>query len=123
MERAAKRNPSAIGYVPDPTDYTYLDRKFFHSAHRAFARAEAAVEEDAVRMRRVRHARLSLDRATIALWPLAADGAGGDFARVADRYRQTWAEQLELRGSQLERQEVLDEVEREIWYWSSRNAD
>jgi hypothetical protein len=100
-----------------------LDRKFFRQAHRQFDRAARRVAGDEVLARRVRHARISLDRATLVFWPVAGDAAGGDFFRVAGRYRRTWAEQLELRQPTLERQAALDEVDREIRKWAAEYAD
>jgi hypothetical protein len=123
LEGAATRNPSRIGYVPEPADYRYLDRKFFRAAHRRFDRAERRVDEDFAMLRRVRHARLSLDRATLALWPVAGKGAGGDFATVAERYRATWHEQLILRSSNADWQAVMDEVDREIRHWFAEHVD
>lgn len=123
LERAARRNPSPIGYLPDPADYGYLDRKFFRAAHRLFDRAEREVTGDEVSLRRVRHARLSLDRASLVFWPVAGKGAGGDFSAVAERYRRTWREQLAIRSAAAEWEAVMDEVDREIRYWSTEHSD
>jgi len=46
-----------------------MNLDFVRTAHRLFMRAERAVRDDPVRLRRVRHARLPLDRATLALTP------------------------------------------------------
>jgi len=123
VERAARRNPSRIGYVPDLEDYRYLDRKFFRAAHRSFDRAERRVADDEILLRRVRHARLSLDRATLVFWPTAERAGVGDIDAVAQRYRDTWREQLALRSTEDQRQPVLDEVDREIRFWSGQPAD
>jgi len=123
LERAARRNPSQIGYFPNPAEYRYLDRKFFRAAHRLFDRAEIKVASDDVRLRRLRHARLSLDRASLVFWPVAGSGAGGDFSAVAERYRRTWREQLFLRSAGSEWQAVLDEVDRETRYWRAEHVD
>jgi len=123
LEQAARRNPSRIEYFPAPADYRYLDRRFFRTAHRLFDRAEGKVAGDEVLLRRVRHARLSLDRASLVFWPVAGKAAGGDLSTVADRYRQTWLQQLTRRLVESERQAVLDEVDREISYWFAEHTD
>jgi hypothetical protein len=123
LERAARRTPSRIGYVPEPEDYRYFDRKFFRAAHRLFDRAERKVTGDEILLRRVRHARLSLDRATLVFWPTAGRVGVGGMDTVAERYRGTWRDQMALRSSEDQWQAVLDEVDREIRYWSHKHAD
>ena len=65
LERQARRRPARVGYPAQPEDYTWLDLKRMRRAHKLFDRAEAQVAGDEVLERRVRHARLSLDRATL----------------------------------------------------------
>jgi hypothetical protein len=121
VERAARRRPSSIGYLPDPAQYHYLDRKFFRAAHRRFDRAERRVAEDEVLLRRVRHARLSLDRASLVFWPVASRACRDDWETVSGRYRETWRMQLELRPGSVDREAVMEEVDREIAHWSAQH--
>ena len=106
-----------------PHAYTYLDASFVAQAQGIFDRAERRVEGDPVLQRRVRHARLSLDRATLVLWPdlrreiagkAARNGRGVKLETVVDRYRRTWSEQIDLRLDRPYREHALREVEREI---------
>lgn len=120
LEKAAARRSSVVGYRAKPSAYTYLDARFFRRAHRIFDRAEREVEGDPELLRRVRHARLSLDRATLVLWDAAA-GSRLALDEIVRRYRDTWRDQIELRMLESERSAALEEVEREIAYWSERH--
>ena len=120
-ERAARRKPARIRYPVNYTEYRYLTPKFLRRAQALFDRAEKEVDGDPVLLRRLRHARLSLDRATLLRWDeaLAAplrrgQGRGIDPQRVAERYRRTAAEQIKLRIKPHRRQDKRDKVEREI---------
>lgn len=107
LERTSDARESHISPNPSLTQYRYLTPDFIHEAHTIFNKAEESVLNDPLRSRRVRHARLSLDRATVLLFPqlMAAwsDNANGikkmrlslDF--IAQRYRQTSDEQIDLR--------------------------
>jgi len=64
LERAADEKPAHISMGNNPQKYRYLDFALVRAAHAIFDRAEAAVAEEPILLRRVRHARLSLDRAT-----------------------------------------------------------
>jgi hypothetical protein len=119
LEKAAARRAATVGYRAKPSAYTYLDARFLRRAHRIFDRAEREVEGDPELLRRVRHARLSLDRATLVLWEAAAEGRL-DRDQIVRRYRDTWRDQIELRMLESERSAALEEVDREIEYWSGR---
>lgn len=125
LERAASRKPTFIGYPSKPSQYRYLDLSFLERAHGLFDRAEQRVAGDPVLLRRVRHARLSLDRATLlrlktlrSQWqarPRLWRGRPPDIDAIAARYRQTWYEQIELRAPErraAERARVDGEIER-----------
>ncbi|NOY83057.1 MAG: DUF4838 domain-containing protein [Kiritimatiellaeota bacterium] len=98
------------GYVSMGTSFSgmgYLDWAFIRRARELFDRAAAAVHGDAVLERRVRHARLALDRATLVgfkRWTQAWKREGrppGDMPLDRDnlirRIRRTWTEQIALR--------------------------
>ncbi|MCP3978826.1 MAG: DUF4838 domain-containing protein [bacterium] len=125
LSDALRQRPSEIGYPARAGDYDYLDLSFVSRAHRLFDKAEKRVRSDPVLLRRVRHARLSLDRATL----LRMVALGREWQErevtlrrtpprpeaVAARYRATWIEQLELRISDAaSRERLLSTVEREL---------
>lgn len=107
LEQAAGRRPARIVMEPDPWDYEYLDAEFFRTAYRIFDEAAASVRDDPARSRRVRHARLSLDRAALFLWSDLSEEAKDDprapalpFSKesVLDQCERTWAEQVRFRS-------------------------
>jgi hypothetical protein len=102
----------------------YLDYDFIAGAQGLFDRAEAAVVGDAVLLRRVRQARLSLDRATIIRfknltrdWEREGSDPESfplDRDAVARRCRQTWLEQIEMRIPQGKREAEIAKMETEL---------
>ena len=130
LERSAAQRPARISYGAEPDAYAYLDRKFIMRAQTLFDRAAGKVVGDAALGRRVRHARLALDRATLVRWNAlqteleTAAGRGDGFPlewdAVAQRYRRTWYEQIRLRMPATSRGAAQAEVNREIEYWSAR---
>jgi hypothetical protein len=130
LERSAAKHSARIGFGVEPDDYAYLDGEFTVRAQALFDRAEGKVVGDAVLGRRVRHARLTLDRATLVRWNTLKAGLGVaagrddrsslDWDAVARRYRRTWYEQIRLRMPAASRGAAQAEVNREIEYWSAR---
>jgi hypothetical protein len=123
LERAAADRPATVRYMAAPRDHAYLDASFLLDAQRIFDVAARRVRGDPILSRRVRHARLTLDRATMIFWPevrnAIAGGEGGsapaaDLAGVVERYRRTWAEQIDIRLEHPFREHARLEVEREI---------
>ena len=103
-------------------DHTYLDQRFFAEARRAFDRGARRVAGDREKTERLDHARLALDRATLARWPVACGErcAADDFDRVAQEYRETWANELARRDPSGDLEAALVEVDREIEFWRAR---
>ncbi|NQT52121.1 DUF4838 domain-containing protein, partial [bacterium] len=107
LEQAAEAKPSHLSMGASPRQYRYLDLPFIRSAQAIFDEAEKAVGNDATLLRRVRHARLPLDRATVVLYPQFVKQwvrVGGkleqmplDRKAIAERYRTTWHAQADLR--------------------------
>jgi len=62
-----------------------------------------------VRLRRVRHARLTVDYAALRLGVPVSDRSA-----VAERYRRTWADQIELRVEPAQRAALRSEIDDEI---------
>lgn len=109
LESAADAKPGHIGADADPEAFRYVDADFVVRAGKIFDRAEASVAEDPERLRRVRHARLTLDWATLRLRPAAVD-----LEAVADRYRATWYEQIDLRADAEAKSDLREDVDDEI---------
>jgi hypothetical protein len=106
LEEQASSEPMTVRMEPDPDDYPYLHLRFFREVDPWFREATEAVRGLEDKERRVRHARLSLDRAALAVWPgllheLAVSGPdlGPPLRRseLEHRCRTAWNEQLELR--------------------------
>ena len=107
LEAASEAKPSHLSMGASPRQYRYLDLAFIRSAMAVFDRAEKAVGRDPVLVRRVRHARLPLDRAAVVLFPQLVKEwiqAGGrpenmplDRQAIAKRYKDTWYGQIDLR--------------------------
>lgn len=105
QEAAARR--THCDWNSTPQSLTYLNLSFVNRAQQWFDRAEQAVANDATLLRRVRHARLPLDRATVILHPrlksewLAAGEPAGmappDRQHTAERVLDTWLAQASLR--------------------------
>ena len=123
LKRAARLKRSPILYPVEADQYRYLTAGFLRRAQAMFDRAEARVGDDSVLLRRLRHARLPLDRATLLRWKpkLAVErrcrkrAAPIDPEAVAGRYRRTAAEQIEIRfrpARQAEQwQKAVEEIE------------
>jgi hypothetical protein len=126
LQAEAARHKTRCNWNSTPASLTYLSLGFVHHAQGLFDLAERAVGKDAVRLRRVRHARLPLDRATLVLYPRLVSEwlALGQPSRlalparpaVAQRALQTWMEQASLRLPHAElgaeEQRAKDELQR-----------
>lgn len=114
LDRLARAADERVEFDAEFADPDYLrDVRFLRDAHRLFARAAGAVAGDRTLERRVRHARLTLDRATLHNWK-AIGSLGLDRAEIAARYRQAWFEQIELRVPALERAEWRSWIDWEL---------
>ena len=69
LRDAERRKPSPILVTTQVNEYRYLDLAFLTKANAVFERARAAVRADSTLSRRVRHARIGVDRATLFRWP------------------------------------------------------
>ena len=124
LQAAAEQSSSNVDWFPALSQYRYLTLDFIRRAQGIFDGAEAAVAEDASRLRRLRHARLPLDRASLVLWPklmrawIAAGGAPEEIPlnrrAVAARCRQTWNAQIDLRFPESQRAAQRAKVEAEL---------
>ena len=122
LESAADRKPGYIGAESEPDAFTYVDADFVVGAEEAFDRAEAKVRRDPIRLRRVRHARLTVDYALLTLGPDADFSAAArrvgvrvpDRLAVAERYRRTWGDQIELRVEPARREAMRLDIDAEV---------
>jgi hypothetical protein len=122
LERQARHKRSPIRFPTDYEQYRYLTPAFLRRAQSLFDRAERQAAGEPVLLRRLRHARLSLDRATLLRWddamaaPARRSDAGPpiDPGTVAGRYGDTAHEQIEIRIRPGRRDKLRDQVDREI---------
>ena len=107
LEAASEAKSSHLSMGASPRQYRYLDLPFIREAQADFDRAERAAGDDPVLLRRVRHARLPLDRATVVLFPQLVrewvrsggepDAMPLDHKAVGVRAKATWHEQIAFR--------------------------
>ena len=107
LEQEAAARRTRCDWNSTPQSLTYLNLAFVTRAHRLFDQAEKAVKNDAALLRRVRHARLPLDRATQALYPQLTsewvalgqppESAPPDREATSQRALDTWTAQAKLR--------------------------
>ena len=123
LDRAAERKPASIRFAVNYEQYRYLEPRLIRRSQTLFDTAEQQVAGDAVLLRRLRHARLSLDRATLLRWDpdlakpersRARPGAAIDPLVVAERYRDTAFEQIAIRIHPSRRDKKRQRVNREI---------
>jgi hypothetical protein len=122
LEATADKHPGYIGAESNAKAFTYVDADFVVRAESAFDRAEGQVRREPVLLRRVRHARLTVDYALLLLGPdvdlaAAARRAGvpaPERLAVAERYQRTWNEQIELRVEPEHRQAMRDDIDAEV---------
>jgi hypothetical protein len=115
-----------------PPNYRYLDLPFVTEAQRLFDEAEATVAGDPELLQRARHARLPLDRASVVRYAALmrewlASGRPPeemplDRDAIAQRYRQTWHDQADLRLSEGERSAEYERADAEVAALTARRA-
>ncbi len=124
LEQASDAKPSYLSMGASPRQYHYLDLPFVLEAQALFDKAEQTVADGEVLLRRVRFARLPLDRASIVLFPdlLAQWVRSGhtpetmplDRDAVAARCRDTWAAQIAFRIPKGQQEAALAEIDAEL---------
>ena len=126
LEKEARTKKTHADWNSTPQRLTYLNLSFITHARQLFDGAEKAVAGDPVLLRRVRHARLPLDRASVTLYPqlMSAWRALGEPLKLtppgrsstAQRVMETWITQAQLRLPQqeqaLEKQHAEGEMRR-----------
>jgi hypothetical protein len=124
LQAAAEASRSNVNWFPALSQYKYLTLDFLRRSQATFDEAEKAAGNDPVLLRRVRHARLPVDRACLVLWPKlmrAWTASGGqpdkmplDRAAIASRTRQTWYTQIDLRFPEPQRASQRAEADAEL---------
>ncbi len=102
----------------------YLNFDFISEAQALFDRGEQAVGDDATLLRRVRHARLPLDRATVILsrhlmsqWVAKGNEPQTmplDREAITERYQQTWYTEADRRSPEATAQKQKAEADEEV---------
>ena len=127
-EEARVKQSSSTCWNGSPFRLTYLNLAFVTRAQKLFDDAEQAVKTDTGLLRRVRFARLPLDRATLALYPRlmsawlaehgGPDGFPFDREAIGARALATWCAQIDQRmsatqrvGEKLAAKDAKDEIE------------
>ena len=124
LQAAAESANANVNWFPRLPQYTYLTLDFLRRAQATFDEAEAAVGDDPTLQRRVRFARLPVDRACLVLWPKLMRqwiGAKGrpekiplDLAAISARCRETWLTQIDFRFPLSERAAHRAEADAEL---------
>ncbi|MFQ6098051.1 MAG: DUF4838 domain-containing protein, partial [Armatimonadota bacterium] len=124
LRAASAAKTSYISMGASPPAFKYLDFDFVSKAMSVFDRAEQAVGDDPVLLRRVRHARLSLDRAAVILYrrlsqQWAAKGKEPetmplDRDAIARRCKATWYAEIDRRLPESRRKAAKQEADAEL---------
>ena len=132
LEAASEAKSSYLSMGASPQQYRYLDLGFVREAMAVFDKAEHAANGDPVTLRRVRHARLPLDRAAVVLFPHLVrqwmrDGNNPDTVplereAIAARYKDTWHTQINLRIPENQREAERARADDEVALLLARRA-
>ncbi len=129
LRNSQNQKHAYLAMGPGVSSFTFLDGDTVIQSQALFDQGETLLAGDETRLRRWRHARLSLDRATCARWRnLVGDWVRQgktaatfplDRAAVAERIRQTWTEQADLRLTGKAREQAQAEMENELTKYAS----
>jgi hypothetical protein len=124
LEAASELKPAHLAMGGSLSAYSYLDVDFCIRAQAIFDQAEAAVADDETLLRRVRHARLPIDRATVyscrrltSEWTAAGNAIEDmplDRDAIAARARETWTFEIGVRQPESRQDKALAEMEAEL---------
>ena len=125
LEEGARHTRAHVDWQSPPEAATYLTPEFFRQAEALFNRAEQAVSSDPVKSRRVRHARLALDRTLVYLHarlPATDAGLAREVPAAAERYRRAWQEQVDLRFPPAQREARRFEADADSDLWRRQSV-
>ncbi|MGO8747410.1 MAG: DUF4838 domain-containing protein [Thermoguttaceae bacterium] len=124
LQMAAEASGSNVTWFPTLSQYKYLTLDFLRQSQATFDEAEKAGASNPVLLRRVRHARLPVDRACLVFWPklvrewIASGGQPDkmplDREAIASRCRETWYAQINLRFTETQRPVQRAEADAEL---------
>ena len=122
-----------IGMSPGASAFSFLDFDTVFASQKLFHEGEKGLVGNETLLRRWRHARLSLDRATCVRWrQLATDFqrkgksmSNFPFKRkeIAARIRQTWTEQTKIRLAGVNREKSLVLLDQELTKYTALPED
>ncbi|MCK5803688.1 MAG: DUF4838 domain-containing protein, partial [Lentisphaeria bacterium] len=124
LRSSQNKHQAYIGMSPGASAFSFLDFETILASQELFDKGEELLAGNDTLLRRWRHARLSLDRATCVRWRQII----GDFRRlgkplqdfpidrikIANRINQTWTEQANMRLDKGRRGQSLAQLEEEI---------
>jgi len=126
---AVTRKTFANSFNSTPMSLTYLNLGFINRGQKLFDAAEQAAGNDATLRRRVRHARLPLDRATVVVYTRLnsewqalgrpADQAPPSRDLTAQRAMDTWTAEAKLRMDEAGQAREKAEAEKEMRRYTS----
>lgn len=129
LRNSQNQKHAYLAMGPGVSSFTFLDGDTVIQSQALFDQGATLLAGDETRLQRWRHARLSLDRATCARWRnLVGDWVRQgktaatfplDRAAVAERIRQTWTEQADLRLTGKAREQAQAEMESELTKYAS----
>ena len=112
---AARRKTVCRFWEGSPARLSYLTPEFVGRAQRIFAQAERAAAHDPDLARRVAHARLPLDRATLMLYPKLQSALPSlDRNAIAERALKVWLQEIDRRVPEGRRTEERYNAEGDI---------
>lgn len=124
LEQTITDHPSRVGWYAQPARRRFINLEFIRRGHALFDAAERAVKGDEVLLQRVKYARLSLDRVTIAAYARlngewTAKGSDPQAAlpdrdKMAERALSTWHRETLRRVSKNRRKREMDVAKQEI---------
>ena len=116
LQRAAARTRPSIQYIPGIEDFTHIDRNLVMRGQKLFDRAERKAAGDPDLLRRIRDARLTLDRAMLAKWRELDAQKPLPFDRweMIRRFRLNSHAQIEIRLKEDEWNDAKDAIEAQI---------
>ncbi len=129
LEAQQQAHPATILFASGGADFSYLTGEFLTRGQRLFDEAEERVAGDAELLLRVRHARLGLDRATLARRLREPSTIGEhdpgpalELEPVFRRYEETYRQLVRRRLQGQEAQDLLEQVESRISAWRRASA-
>ena len=123
LERASEKGGANISWFPALSAYNFIDAETMSRASRILDEAERMVAKEPELVRRVEHARLSLDRLYLirsGAYRKSLDMAGRkdvvlpDYAKTAERYQRVWNHEMDAREVDRNNKFYISEYENNV---------